>query len=299
MHICRALLMLVLTAVSLPVMAQSAPLIREGATLQRVGGEFAFLEGPVGDAQGNLYFTDIDNNRIHRMSADGEIAVLREPSNYANGLTLMNDGSLVICEQAAQRVSLLDADGNYSVLADSFAGRPLNSPNDAWVDPSGGIYFTDPRYSYPEGELSQDGEHVYYINPERSGIQRVVSSLRKPNGIVGTEDGRTVYIADTALRKVFQFDRGEDGTLSNQREFADQGSDGMTMDERGNVYLTWVGGVSVRDPAGEQIAFIETPQMPANVGFGGVDGRTLYMTARTGLYSIAMQVTASRPLPRR
>ena len=140
---------------------------------------------------------------------------------------------------------------------------------------------------------------MYYISPDGDTVTRVVSSLNKPNGIIGTEDGRVLYVADTALRKVFRYEIGGDGRVSGQREFADQGSDGMTLDEKGNVYLTWVGGVSIRNPDGEQIAFIETPQMPANVGFGGADGKTLYITARTGLYFIPMAVTASRPHPRR
>lgn len=112
--------------------------------------------------------------------------------------------------------------------------------------------------------------------------------------MVGTEDGLTLYVASTELRKVFRYDIASDGEVSNRTEFADQGSDGMTLDEYGNVYLTWIGGVSVRNPAGEEIEFIETQQMPANVGFGGRDGRTLFMTSRTSLYSLQMNVGASR-----
>ena len=122
----------------------------------------------------------------------------------------------------------------------------------------------------------------------------MILDIPKPNGIVGTEDGRTLYLASTETQKIYRYDINEDGSLSNRTEFADQGSDGMTLDERGNVYLTWGGGVSIRNPYGEEIDFIETPQVPANVGFGGVDGRTLYMTARTSLYSIRMNVRASR-----
>lgn len=268
-------------------------LVHAGAEVIEEGNGFAFLEGPVSDKSGNLFFTDIDNNRVHKLTADVELSVAYEPSNHANGLTLDQNGDLLICEQSGQRITRMDSQGNISVVADSYNGKPFNSPNDAWVHPDGSIYFTDPRYSFPEGELSQDGQHVYRIATDGS-VTRVIDDLGQPNGVIGTEDGRTLYIADTQLRKVFRYDLSNDGTVSNRREFADQGSDGMTMDERGNVYLTWVGGVSIYNPAGERIEFIETPQMPANVGFGGRDGKTLFMTARTGLYTIRMNVVASR-----
>lgn len=269
-------------------------LVTANAEVIEVGNDFAFLEGPVADAAGNLFFTDIDNNRVHKLDTAGTLSTVYEPSNHANGLTLDLDGSLLICEQSGQRLTRLTTDGVLSVVAASYQGKPFNSPNDAWVHPDGSIYFTDPRYNYPEGPLSQPGEYVYRIAPDRQSVSAVITDIPKPNGIVGTEDGSTLYVASTQLRKVFRYTIDAGGSLSNREEFADQGSDGMTLDERGNVYLTWVGGVSIRNPRGEQIEFIETPQMPANVGFAGSDGKTLYMTARTGLYSVRMNVRASR-----
>ena len=188
----------------------------------------------------------------------------------------------------------MDANGNISVIADGYQGKPFNSPNDAWVHPNGSIYMTDPRYQYPQGSLAQDGEYVYRISPQRDEVTAIITDIPKPNGVVGTEDGKTLYIASTELRKVFRYTINEDGSVANRTEFADQGSDGMTLDEHGNVYLTWLGGVSIRNPSGEQIDFIRTEQMPANVGFGGRDGKTLFMTARTSLYSLQMNVEASR-----
>ena len=276
------------------LLGQSSGLLETGAEVIKVRGDFGFLEGPVADAAGNLFFSDIDNDRVHRLSVTGELTVVYEPSNNANGLTMDLNGNLLICEQSAQRVTSRDAEGNITVLADTYDGSKLNSPNDVWVHPNGGIYFTDPRYRFPEGARSQDGEHVYYVSPDRSSITRVVDDMAKPNGVIGTEDGRTLYVADTQLRKVFKFDIAPDGSLTNRREFADQGSDGMTMDERGNVYLTWGMGVGIFNPDGERIEYIDTPEAPANVGFAGADGRTLYMTARTGLYSVRMTVHASR-----
>lgn len=265
-----------------------------GAEVIEVASGFGFLEGPVADQFGNLFFTDINNNIVHKMTAGGQISSAYSPSNHANGLTLDLDGSLLICEQSGQRISKLAADGSVSTVVDSYAGKPFNSPNDLWVNPNGSIYFTDPRYNFPAGEISQEGEYVYLISKDRSQVEPVITDIPKPNGVVGTEDGKHLYIASTELRSVFRFTINPDGSLANKIEFANQGSDGMTLDQYGNVYLTWVGGVSVRNPQGEQIEFIQTPQMPANVAFGGPEGKTLFMTARTSLYSIKMNVTASR-----
>ena len=290
---CSFLLIATLGLIQATFAAESG-LIAPDAEVIEVQGGFGFLEGPVSDAVGNLYFSDIDNNRLHKLAPTGDLSSFHEPSNRANGLTLDLDGGLLICEQEAQRLVKMDNNGNVSVVADGYRGRPFNSPNDAWVHPSGSIYMTDPRYQYPAGSLSQDGEYVYHISSDRQRVTAIITDIPKPNGVVGTEDGSTLYVASTELRKVFRYDIESDGTVSNRTEFADQGSDGMTLDEQGNVYLTWVGGVSVRSPAGEELEFIETAQMPANVGFGGRDGRTLFMTSRTSLYSIRMNVEASR-----
>lgn len=281
-------------ALTQPAFAAESNLIAPDAEVIEVQGGFGFLEGPVSDAAGNLYFTDIDNNRLHKLAPTGDLSSFHEPSNRANGLTLDLDGGLLICEQEAQRLVKMDGNGNITVVADSYQGKPFNSPNDAWVHPNGSIYMTDPRYQYPVGSLAQDGEYVYRISSDHQQVSAIITDIPKPNGVVGTEDGKTLYIASTELRKVFRYDIDSDGTVSNRTEFADQGSDGMTLDENGNVYLTWVGGVSIRNPAGEEIEFIETEQMPANVGFGGRDGRTLFMTSRTSLYSLQMSVEASR-----
>lgn len=275
-------------------LAQDSGLIANGAEVIEVRDGFIFLEGPVADESGTLFFTDIDNNRVHKYTPDGEFTVIYEPSNHANGLTLDLNGDLLICEQSAQRITRMDSNGNVTVVVDSYDGKPFNSPNDIWVHPNGSIYFTDPRYRFPEGPPSQPGEYVYRVAPGGNSAEPVILDIPKPNGIVGTEDGRILYVASTQLRKIFKFDINADGSVSNRTEFADQGSDGMALDQHGNVYLTWAGGISIRNPEGEQIDFIEAPQNPANVGFGGIDGKTLFMTARTGLYSIRMNVTASR-----
>jgi gluconolactonase len=288
--------LVVLLCLLAPLLAsgQNPGLVRAGSDVELVAGGFAFLEGPVRDYDGNLLFTDINNNRIHRLSTAGEIETLLEPSNHANGLTLDVDGSLLICEQSAQRISRLNPNGGTSVIVSEYAGAPFNSPNDIWLHRNGSLYFTDPRYSYPEGEPTQAGEYVYRVDPARETVTAVITDVPKPNGIIGTEDGAHLYVASTDLRKVFRYDINPDGSVGNRLEFADQGSDGMTMDERGNVYLTWAGRVSIYSPDGQLIEEIEVPENPANVAFGGSDGHTLYITARTGLYSLRMNVVSSR-----
>ncbi|MCI5105174.1 MAG: SMP-30/gluconolactonase/LRE family protein [Pseudomonadales bacterium] len=276
------------------VSAQNTGLIRAAAKVELVADGFAFLEGPVRDKAGNLLFTDINNNRIHRLSPAGLIETLLEPSYHANGLTLDVDGSLLICEQSGQRISRLNADGSRSVVVSEYNGAPFNSPNDIWLHRNGSLYFTDPRYRYPEGEPSQAGEYVYRVDPARETVAAIITDVPKPNGIIGTEDGAHLYVASTELRKVFRYDINPDGSVGNRLEFADQGSDGMAMDERGNLYLTWAGQVSIYSPAGELLQQIAVPENPANVAFGGVDGHTLYITARTGLYALRMNVVSSR-----
>lgn len=279
---------------ALPVQAQPDDPVASGAPVQLVADGFGFLEGPVRDRNGGLYFTDIDNNRIHRLAPSGQISIAREPSNHANGLTLDYDGGLLICEQSAQRLTKMDAEGNVTVVVDRYNGEPFNSPNDVWLHRNGSLYFTDPRYRYPEGEPTQPGEYVYRVSADRQSVEPVITDVPKPNGIIGTESGAHLYVSSTELLKVYRYDIDTDGTLVNRMEFADQGSDGMTLDQRGNVYLTWAGKVSIYNPEGELIREIEVPENPANVAFGGLDGRTLYITARTGLYSVRMDVTSSR-----
>ena len=269
--------------------AVAESLVAEGAQVEKLHGGLTFVEGPVADAQGNVFFSDIPENIIYKWSVDGTLSVARENSGGANGLTFDKDGNLLACEGSAQRITSMDPDGNLSTIVERYEGKRLNSPNDLWIDAKGGFYFTDPRYQFGEYPVEQDGEHVYYVSPDRSKIIRVVDDMEKPNGIMGSLDGTKLYVADTS-GKVFVFDIHEDATLGPKKNFAPQGSDGVTLDERGNLYLTWIGGVTIYSPEGEKLEVIEVPEMPANVGFGGSDGKTLFITARTGLYSVRMKV---------
>ena len=177
-------------------------------------------------------------------------------------------------------------------MADKYEGKPFNSPNDLWIDSKGGIYFTDPRYG-PRDNLPQDGEHVYCLSADRTKLIRVINDMVRPNGVVGTPDGKLLYVADHGSNETYCYKINADGTLSDKKLFARQGSDGMTLDEHGNLYLT-AQAVNVYDPAGKLIQTIELPETPSNVCFGGKNKKTLFITARTSLYSVDMDNMESK-----
>ena len=263
-------------------------LVASGAKIEQLAGGFAFTEGPARDAMGNMYFTDIPNGRIHKWSLDGKLSTFRENSGGANGLFFDRSGNLLACEGGNRRVTSIAPDGKVSVLADSYAGKKLNSPNDLWIDPKGGVYFSDPRYGSQEG-LEQDGFHVYYLTPDRKPLRRLIDDLVKPNGVVGTTDGKLLYVADAGDGKTYGYRIREDGSLADRKLIAPVGSDGMTLDEQGNLYLAR-NSVHVYSPDGKKLAEIEVPEAPSNVCFGGADRRTLFVTARKGFYAIRMNV---------
>jgi gluconolactonase len=180
--------------------------------------------------------------------------------------------------------------GRKTVLADKYDNKQLNSPNDLWADAKGGIYFTDPRYGSRDS-MEQGCECVYYLSPDHKKLIRVIDDMVRPNGIIGTADGKTLYVADHGGGKTFVYTINEDGTLSNKKLFAPEGSDGMTIDNEGNIYLT-TKVVAIYNKNGEKIETIEVPEQPANICFGGKDKQTLFITARTSLYSVRMRAAS-------
>ena len=266
----------------------SASVVAPGGKVKKLADGFKFTEGPAADARGNVYFTDIRNNRIHKWSTDGKLTTFRENSGGANGLFFDKDGNLVVCEGDNRRVVSIDMQSGVKVLADRYNNRRFNKPNDLWIDPKGGVYFSDPVYGRVEKE--QDGQHVYYITPDGKNVIRVIDDYVRPNGMIGTPDGKTLYVTDRGDKKTYVYTVNSDGTLSNKKLFAPVGSDGMTTDTKGNIYLT-TKTVEVYDRDGNKIEIIETPEVPANVCFGGPDNQTLFITARTSLYSVPMRLS--------
>jgi gluconolactonase len=273
--------------------SEKQSIIARGAELRKLADGFKFTEGPAVDAEGNVYFTDQPNNRIWKWSVDGELSVFHESPGRANGLYFDKDGNLLACADLNNELWLIDMQGNATVLVKDYKGKKLNGPNDLWQDPKGGIYFTDPFYRRPywdRGPMEQDGQHVYYLTPDREKLIRVTDDLVTPNGIIGTPDGKRLYIADLGAKKTYVYNINADATLSNKRLFCSMGSDGMTIDNEGNVYLTGK-GVTVFNPAGEKIEHIDVPAgWTANVCFGGKDRHTLFITAQKWLFALQMRV---------
>lgn len=262
-------------------------LVADGATVKKLADGFRFTEGPAWDGQGSLYFSDIPNERILKWT-DGKLSVFREQSGRANGLYFDAGGNLVMCEGGSRQLTRSSMSGEITVLASTYEGRKLNSPNDLWIDAQGGIYFTDPRYG-KDADLEQDGFHVYYLAPKAKEPIRIIDNLVKPNGIIGTRDGKHLYVADPGAAKTYVYRIKPNGGVAQRKLAANEGSDGMTLDELGNLYLTH-GTVKVFGTDTRLIGEIKVPEGPANVTFGGADGRTLFITARKGLYELRMKV---------
>jgi len=285
---------------AVPLLPPPAALIAPGAGVEKLAGDFLFTEGPTVDAEGNVYFVDQDNNRIHKYSVEGELTTFLEPSGRANGMSFDNDGRLIAAADERNELWAIDvATKAHTVLVGAQDGKYLNGPNDIWVQPGPGrIYFTDPYYrrdwwQHREGP-SELPQVVYMYTPADQSLTVVADDLVQPNGIVGTPDGQTLYIADIRGRQTYAYDIAADGTLTNKRPFAASGSDGMTIDAEGNLYLS-SRGVQVFDNTGQHIGTIEVPEGPANLVFGGADRQTLFITARTGLYAIRMAVKGGGP----
>ena len=269
--------------------AQNTGVVATGAKVEKLTGGFAFTEGPAADPNGDIYFSDIPNNRIHKWAVEaGKLSTFRENSGGSNGLYFDKKGNLLACEGGGRRLVSICPKCMVTVLAETYEGKKFNSLNDLWIDPNGGVYFTDPRYGNRDG-MEQDGEHVYYLSPDRKKVIRVINDMVRPNGLIGTRNGKTLYVADHGGKKTFAYTINKDGTLSNKKLFAPEGSDGMTIDNQGNIYLT-TNAVAVYNKEGRKIETIEVPEGPANVTFGGKDKQTLFITARTSLYAIRMRV---------
>lgn len=273
--------------VTWPAAQEKKSVIASGAKVQKLADGFSFTEGPIADAKGNVYFTDIPNNRIHVWSVDGKLSTFHENSGGANGLDIDEKGNLYVCEGGNRRITRIDPEGNVTVLCDNYKGKKLNSPNDLWRDKKGGIYFSDPGYKKDVSELA--GSYVFYLPPDSKEPILVIDDMLGPNGVVGTKDGQLLYVADMGGNKTWVYKINADGTLSDKKLFVPAGSDGMELDEQGNLYLTGK-GIIIVDPAGKKIDIINVPSTPSNLCLGGKNRDTLFITARGNLFSIEMNV---------
>jgi gluconolactonase len=285
------------TGLNLSYDPEGQDVIEAGAKLEKLADGFSFTEGPTSDSQGNVFFTDQPNDRIMEWSLDGKLSVFLQPSGRSNGLSFDNNGVLWACADERNELWMINAEKKVTPLPLKYNSKLLNGPNDLWINEEGGIYFTDPYYQRPwwtHKSMPQDLQGVYYLAPDHKTLTRVINDLVQPNGIVGTPDGKTLFVADIGANRTWSYTIGKDHSLSNKKLFCELGSDGMTIDSEGNIYLTG-NGVTIFDKNGRQIGHIEVPESwTANVCFGGTDMKNLFITASKGLYRIRTSVRGTK-----
>lgn len=285
--------------------SNSNAIVAEGVTPQLVSDAFSFTEGPAVDAKGDVYFTDQPNNSIYRWDCEtGEITLFTNQSGRSNGLYFDAQGNLIACADMDNQLWTFDMKGNHNILITDFGGKLLNGPNDVWISKDGGYYLTDPYFKRDywtrDTTRQQPVEGLYYLAPREQRqstegqLMLLDSTLNQPNGIVGTPDGKHLYVAEAKANRILKYDILPDGLLTNRKVFADMGSDGMTIDDRGNVYLTG-DGVTVFDKDGHKIAHFPIPEdWTANVCFGGKERNLLFITASKSVYTLKMLVHGVR-----
>jgi gluconolactonase len=283
----------ILIVIFLNFQLSAQDILAPGAQLEKLSGGFSFTEGPASDAEGNVFFTDQPNDRIMLWSTEDILTTWMQPSGRSNGLSFDSEGNLWSCADEKNQLWKISPSKEVEVVIDEYQNKLLNGPNDLWIAPDGGIYFSDPYYQrswWDHQEMPQECQCVYYLSPDRRQLIRVIENLQQPNGIIGTPDGKVLYVTDIKDSKTYAYSIGAEGSLNDPRLFCEMGSDGMTLDDQGNLYLTNK-GVFVFNSRGKQIKHIEVPESwTANVSFGGKDHQSLFITASKGLYRIKMNV---------
>ena len=284
-------------------------LVDEDAEVEQIATGFTFTEGPIWMADGPLHFSDMPGDKRRRWHPDEGVTVLRDPSNKCNGMTLDNDGNLIVCEHVTSSVVRESPEGGRETLATHWGDKELNSPNDVIVARDGSIIFTDPTYGRMPGfglerDQDLDFQGVYRIPAGGGDLQLLVDDFAQPNGLCFTADESLLYINDTTRAHIRVFDVGADHQLSNGRVFAEnigtadlaKGDlvDGMKLDEDGNVYVTGPEGVLVFSPDGEHLGTIKVPEHVGNLNWGDDDWKSLYIPASTSVYRVRMNVAGNR-----
>lgn len=275
--------------------------ILETTAFEKVAGGFVFAEGPLWHPDGFFYFTDIRDSKLYRITLGQKHELVRETIG-GNGTTFDLQGRLVMCEGEAKRLTRTEHDGSVTVLVDRFEGKRFNRPNDVICCANGDLLFTDPSLRVPAKDRELDNASIYRLKPD--GSISVIAHFEYPNGLALSPDGRTLYAANTRWTQyIHAVDLDADGKAVRRRIFADMSAegtngvpDGMKVDQAGRVFCTGTNGTWVYAPDGRLIGVIETPEVCANVAFGGPDLRTLMFTASTSVYTLRVK-TPGMPHP--
>jgi gluconolactonase len=293
-------------------------LVPKNARIEKLAGGFTFIEGPLWRREGVLWFSDVVGNVVRQWSPDGKVIEILRPGGYdghslppggfvgPNGQASDKDGSVLLCQHGNRRIARIGRDRKVTTFLDKFEGKRFNSPNDLVFRSDGTLFFTDPPYGLPKGDEDSNKDLKFNgVFALRNGrVQLIVKDLTRPNGIALSPDEKTLYVANSdEKRKLWmRYDVASDATVSNGRIFADVTNqkdeglpDGLKVDSKGNVWATGPGGVWVFSPQGKHLGSIKPAEVPANCGWGD-DGKSLYMTARTGLYRIKLAVAGKKPV---
>lgn len=281
-----------LTTATFKACAQTA-LYDTAEKAQLISRQFDFTEGASTDKYGNVFFTDQPNNKIWEYDVNGKLSLFLDSAGRSNGMYFDHKGNLITCADEHDQLWSISPSKKIKVLVTDLNGKLMNGPNDIWVDNKGGIYMTDPYYQrdyWTRKKPDLDGQRVYYLPKGSRHPIMVAGDIKQPNGIVGTPGGKYLYVADIGAGKTYKYTIGKKGALSNQTLVINQGSDGMTLDEKGNIYLTGK-GVTIYDPTGKKIGHIDIDEpWTANLCFGGKDKDVLFITASTAIYTMKMNV---------
>ncbi|HBJ37049.1 MAG TPA: gluconolactonase [Planctomycetaceae bacterium] len=269
----------------------SPSIVAQGAELKLVVGDCKFTEGPASDSKGNVYFTDQPNDRIVRIGIDGTLGDFLKPAGRSNGMFFAPDGKLIACADGNTEMWEIDTQtGSHRVLFSTYKNSRFNGPNDVWVHPSGTLYFTDPFYKRPwwqHADQPQPTRAIYAADRDGSNVRLLDDQFKTPNGIVGDANRKLLFVADIGDSKTYAYTIADGGTLENRKLFCNEGSDGMTLDRDGNLYLTGKAGVTVYDSSGQKREIIAVPRgWTANVCFGGKDHNQLFITASDAVFTI-------------
>jgi gluconolactonase len=269
--------------------------------IQKLHTGFDFTEGPALDSAGNIYFTDIPKKTIHKIDAAGKLSAFTTSSNTANGLMFNGQGEMVACEMEGAIVAWDVAKKTRRVITGEYKGNRYNAPNDLVVDRSGGVYFTDPAFRAPK-PLPQEKTCVYYVDT-KGVVARLIDNLPNPNGVILSTDEKTLYVIPSGQADMMAYPVEAPGKIGVGKVFCTLkqaegkkggGGDGLTIDTKGNLYITSATGLQVFDSTGKALGNIAFPEQPSNATFGGADMKTLYVTARTSVYTARMDAVGHR-----